>query len=1068
MNIGNLEATLGVDTAPLKRAETELRSFASTADNQFSSVIGKAAALAASLLTVSAAIKAVTDAATTGMKVETMGVVMTQIGKNVGVSSEALKYFTEQVKSAGVTGMEAMSAISKAMVLGLNLNQMKEFTTRVRDIAVGARDAEGNLLNTSQTLMRVMHGIESGQVEILRTMGISVRAQDEVYKAYGETIGKTKEQMNTAEKAQAMLNEVMRASEPLTGAAAAADETVGKQLASMARFAEEAKVSLWELFKPAMIAGVQALTQGFKDIKTWAEANSLELRLLGQSIGEYATAAGSATLEAGKWLLVNKDLVITIGEFYLAMKSVGLIVGFANAILELNTAIKALQASFVMVEVTTSAWAIGVASCNRAVPVLTGQVYGLSAAMSALDTAMGGVILKLSAVMAAAGIYGAVKSFQGKGDTGQGIGSPGTATMGVDMWEYVNRKEEKGFDVFQKDRTKRLENMIGGGQSYISKMSDALGLQGQVAAGLAGAEADLSSKAAMAKLGGAGKGGGGGGAGKALEAAESSLKSFIETMNQETARGAGDSEAILNAWYGKQALTLDKLAAKNIDVTLGKQALDAAYFSKLEKLNDTFNDWYSSAMGNQYEQLVGQERNKLAEVAGNKAKEAQVIEAYDRKHFDLSQQIETDRVNLFKGYLDTMAGLTPVLADQLGYKREALALELKLADAALDRSLREGKITQDTYEQAQAMQAVVAQAKKYNLEMEHNKGISGWAWSRGKEADQRNQVQDIMEGIESKLGGTIGQSIVDSLTGKQVELKELFKNIMGEAITWVYKFNAQTLMDYGAKLLSPKQENNIGNLASIKKPQQTALEKRIDATELKGLNLEIRTFKEFGTEVSNFSKATDQFGKFSQTGLTTYDNLASQMSTSFPQLSQASLGLQSTINPITGAASESSLASAAGTVSSIAAGAAAAGMALSAIGMLTSSKELSMAGMVISTAAAILQTAAMIMMAAAAMDSIPFFHSGGVIYAHTGWPRLRSDEVPIIAQTGERVLSRGQNRDYEAGMAAGGGGGGSVIYSPTYHINAIDARGIEAVLAKHAKTMTKVINREVGRRGRHL
>jgi len=43
------------------------------------------------------------------------------------------------------------------------------------------------------------------------------------------------------------------------------------------------------------------------------------------------------------------------------------------------------------------------------------------------------------------------------------------------------------------------------------------------------------------------------------------------------------------------------------------------------------------------------------------------------------------------------------------------------------------------------------------------------------------------------------------------------------------------------------------------------------------------------------------------------------------------------------------------------------------------------------------------------------YHAGGVVYAHAGWPRLRSDEVPIIAQTGERVLSRDQNRAYEAG-----------------------------------------------------
>lgn len=45
------------------------------------------------------------------------------------------------------------------------------------------------------------------------------------------------------------------------------------------------------------------------------------------------------------------------------------------------------------------------------------------------------------------------------------------------------------------------------------------------------------------------------------------------------------------------------------------------------------------------------------------------------------------------------------------------------------------------------------------------------------------------------------------------------------------------------------------------------------------------------------------------------------------------------------------------------------------------------------------------------------YHTGGIIRAHNG---LKIDEVPIIAQTGERVLSRGQNRDYEDTMSGRG------------------------------------------------
>jgi hypothetical protein len=44
------------------------------------------------------------------------------------------------------------------------------------------------------------------------------------------------------------------------------------------------------------------------------------------------------------------------------------------------------------------------------------------------------------------------------------------------------------------------------------------------------------------------------------------------------------------------------------------------------------------------------------------------------------------------------------------------------------------------------------------------------------------------------------------------------------------------------------------------------------------------------------------------------------------------------------------------------------------------------------------------------------YHRGGLVRAHDG---LAIDEVPIIAQTGERVLSRQQNRQFEQGMYGG-------------------------------------------------
>lgn len=67
------------------------------------------------------------------------------------------------------------------------------------------------------------------------------------------------------------------------------------------------------------------------------------------------------------------------------------------------------------------------------------------------------------------------------------------------------------------------------------------------------------------------------------------------------------------------------------------------------------------------------------------------------------------------------------------------------------------------------------------------------------------------------------------------------------------------------------------------------------------------------------------------------------------------------------------------------------------------------------------------------------FHSGGKVgsgvpRAHSGM-RLASDERVIIGQTGERILSREQNRAFEAGarMAGAGGGGSATINVENFH-----------------------------------
>jgi hypothetical protein len=89
------------------------------------------------------------------------------------------------------------------------------------------------------------------------------------------------------------------------------------------------------------------------------------------------------------------------------------------------------------------------------------------------------------------------------------------------------------------------------------------------------------------------------------------------------------------------------------------------------------------------------------------------------------------------------------------------------------------------------------------------------------------------------------------------------------------------------------------------------------------------------------------------------------------------------------------------------------------------------------------------------------YHSGGMITdimapvrAHTGMlvGDLKRDEVPIIAQTGERVLNRKETAAYEAGKSASGEAASIVQQQPiinNYNISAMDAQSFAAFAAQN-------------------
>jgi hypothetical protein len=99
------------------------------------------------------------------------------------------------------------------------------------------------------------------------------------------------------------------------------------------------------------------------------------------------------------------------------------------------------------------------------------------------------------------------------------------------------------------------------------------------------------------------------------------------------------------------------------------------------------------------------------------------------------------------------------------------------------------------------------------------------------------------------------------------------------------------------------------------------------------------------------------------------------------------------------------------------------------------------------------------------VGGVPTMHSGGYIpiVAHNG---LASDEIPIVAQRGESVLSRRATQSLgvdnvkrlNRGEAAGGG-------NVTYIINAVDASSFTQLLYKNKASIDMIVQEGMDRNG---
>jgi len=312
----------------------------------FKIALGVVAGTAISTITSSLAqlVQAPVDVAA---RVEVLENGLRVMAHTAGQSIDFVESKVEDLKKTGITTREAIESVTQFLSNQLPIDNIESLARAAQDMAVVFGQ------NSSEAFSRFVTTILTGNTELLRAVGIAKTAT-QMYDEYGATLGKTGEQLDTAERRLAILNGIMQAAAPYAGQYTNALDNVGKKLSSLPRYIEEAQLAIGRGFVPILNASVDVLTDVLKGVTGFFEKHRPVFEGFGDAVADglrtgWERAKGFLGEISGAllpdfdpqaWFQGGVDLVVNLAD--------GLLTGLSDYVIPAVVSIADTIASFLL------------------------------------------------------------------------------------------------------------------------------------------------------------------------------------------------------------------------------------------------------------------------------------------------------------------------------------------------------------------------------------------------------------------------------------------------------------------------------------------------------------------------------------------------------------------------------------------------------------------------------------------------------------------------------------------------------------------------------------------------